>query len=113
MPHCIVEASESIQEWVSLTQVTEVVFQAAIESELFNLADIRTRTETFECHKAGSNATHFIHVTVKLMAGREGAEKSFLANTILSALDSMGLTDTALSVEITDLYPDSYVRKFV
>lgn len=113
MPHCIVEASESIQNLISVDQISQTVFQAAVDSELFSEVDIRARTELFESHIAGSNSQHFIHVTVKLLAGRTSEQKSHLANLVLSRLEGLAITNAALSVEISDLFPESYVRKLV
>jgi 5-carboxymethyl-2-hydroxymuconate isomerase len=113
MPHCIVEASKSIVEYVKIDEVTKTVFQAAQDSELFNPTDIRARAQLFDGHIAGSNSAHFIHVTIKLLAGRTAEQKTHLANLVLENISALGLKDIALSVEVADLFLESYVRKLV
>ncbi len=110
VPHCIVEYSSGLEERVSpLMRVVEV-FQGALDSDLFNVHDIKSRAIAYENHKAGSGVSDFVHVTVKILSGRTAQQRGMLSATLLSRLKGLNLLSVSLSVEVVDMERETYAN---
>uniref|UniRef100_A0A2A4Z2V1 5-carboxymethyl-2-hydroxymuconate isomerase n=1 Tax=OCS116 cluster bacterium TaxID=2030921 RepID=A0A2A4Z2V1_9PROT len=110
MPHCIIEYSKSLQKSVEPSAFIAVVHQAAIESGLFDPDDIRSRAIAFDDYQIRGDKQHFIHVTLRIMHGRNDSQKNQLSSTVMQALESLNLTSIILSVEICDIDKTTYAK---
>lgn len=103
MPHCIIEYSKNLQKSVEPSEIISVVHQAAIESDLFDTQDIRSRATAYEDYKIRADKEYFIHVTMRIMFGRNDIQKNHLSSKVLAALETLNLPSIILSVEICDI----------
>lgn len=110
MPHCIIEYSKNLQKSVEPSKLISVVHQAAIESDLFDETDIRSRATAFDDYQIRADKHHFIHVTLRIMHGRSQEQKNQLSGKIIKALESLNLTSIILSVEICDIDKTTYAK---
>lgn len=110
MPHCIIEYSNSIEKTVSPAKLMQAVHQAAIDSELFDTADIKTRAIAYEHFLKGDNKDDFICVTIKAMSGRTTEQKLALSKKVSQALIELGATSCTVTVEILDIDRATYAK---
>ncbi len=113
MPHCIVEYSNEIEKSVEPTQLINAVYQGALKSDLFEDEDIKTRSIAFENYQSGSIKKAFVHVTVKILSGRNSEQKKKLANLILSQLRMIDFPSTLLTVEVVEIEKESYAKAMI
>lgn len=110
MPHCVIEYSKNLQKIVESSDLIAAVHQAAIGSDLFDTDDIRTRAAAFEDFQIRADKHGFIHVTLRILAGRTNAQKSQLSQKVLAALEAFNFNSIILSVEIRDIDTSTYVK---
>lgn len=110
MPHCIIEYSVNLLQMVEPTKLVGVVHEAAIASELFDPADIKSRAIAYEHYGVRADKHAFIHVTMKILSGRDEAQKLALSERILAAFEPLNLQSTIVSVEIVDMHRASYAK---
>lgn len=113
MPHCIIEYSKTLNRLVEARQLVEVVHKGVLESGLFEASHIRVRACMYEEHVIGYPVNDFIHVTLKILCGRNQQQKKNLTERVLDELDSIGLTSISLTVEVVDIERETYSRKIV
>lgn len=111
MPHCIIEYSSNLSPALSLEQLVESVHLGALESDLFELDDIKTRATSYEHFKLGGDTEHFIHVTVRLLSGRTQQQKNRLSQLVLKQLADLELLSISLSVEVCDINRETYAKQ--
>ena len=87
-----------------------MVHQAAIESDLFDPQDIRSRATAFDDYQIRADKHSFIHVTLRIMIGRNDAQKTQLSGEILTALETLNLQSIILSVEICDIDKTTHAK---
>lgn len=110
MPHCIIEYSNNLKKSLEPSKLVSVVHQAAAESNLFDLEDIRSRALGFDDYQLQADKNSFIHVTLRIMIGRSEAQKNHLSSIVISALEKLELTSVVLSVEICDIDKSTYAK---
>lgn len=110
MPHCIIEYSNEIEKSVEPAQLINAVYQGALKSGLFKDEDIKTRSIAFDSYQAGSIKKAFVHVTVKILSGRNIEQKKTLSNLILSQLKTIDFPSTLVTVEVVEIEKESYAR---
>ena len=113
MPHCIIEYSEKLTEQVEVEQFLSVVFKGALRSKLFDKSDIKARAVSYVAHKTGADNQDFIHVTVKILAGRTAEQRAHLSTCVLQQLNNLDLSSVSLSVEICDIDTESYRKVMI
>jgi 5-carboxymethyl-2-hydroxymuconate isomerase len=113
MPHCIVEYSTDLEKLVTAAQLISAVYQAALQSELFQDQDIKTRALAFEHYQAGAVKQEFVHVTIKLLGGRTLAQREQLSHLVLAQLSQLGLSAVSLTVAISEIETGSYAKRVV
>lgn len=113
MPHCIIEYSKTLNSKVEAGKLIEVVHRGVLESGLFEANHIRIRATVYEDHVIGYPVKDFIHVTLKILSGRNQQQKKDLTGLVLGELDKMGLTSISLTVEVIDIERDTYSRKII
>ena len=110
MPHCIIEYSKEIEKYVEPIKIIHAVYQGALKSELFEDDDIKTRSFAFDSYQSGSIKRAFVHVTAKILSGRNIEQKRKLSESIMSQLKKIDFQLTLLTVEIVEIEKESYSR---
>jgi len=111
LPHCIVEYSGSLKS----VDINQKVFQGALASNLFGPdgSDIKVRSIAYENYQTGSTKGNFIHVTLRILSGRNDQDKLRLSRKVMSKLESLQLADASLTVEVADIDRNSYSKLIV
>ncbi|MBS9781821.1 MAG: 5-carboxymethyl-2-hydroxymuconate Delta-isomerase [Gammaproteobacteria bacterium] len=107
MPHVIIEYADALESQVSRENLLNTVHQTVEQSGLFNAIDIRTRTQSFDTFRLGVAQRNFLHITIKLLAGRTDEQKLMLTQSVLQAVQSLSLTDVLVSCECLDIHKAS------
>jgi len=110
LPHCIIEFSEPLTSRLAPAELLQKVHEGALKSALFQAADIKTRAQSYEHFFSESEQVDFIHVTIRIMAGRTDEQKQHLSASVLNALSDLGLTEISITVEVVDLHNSSYAK---
>ena len=110
MPHFILEHSANLDDELNLSGLFATLTETAVATGVFPLAGIRCRAHRCEhYHLADGNPDFgFVHLQIKLGAGRTDQEKQGAAEAIFQALkdhlqplyEQQGL---AISFEMTEL----------
>lgn len=108
MPHCIVEHSASLDGELILP----LVFAGAMTSALFEAdgSDIKVRSIAYQSYITGKARSDFVHVVLKILAGRTPAQKEMLSRSVLTKLQTLELPRCSLTVEIVDIERASYSK---
>ncbi|MCF7506007.1 5-carboxymethyl-2-hydroxymuconate isomerase [Vibrio sp. L3-7] len=111
MPHCIIEHSSTIDG----QQLNQKVFLGAMESQLFSPIgeDIKVRSLAYQHYQTGELKEDFVHVSVRILSGRNESDKAMLSKSILEQLLSLTLSNASLTVEIIDIDRASYSKVLV
>ena len=108
MPHCIIEHSPNI----SPDGLMHAVFNGALHSQLFlpDGADIKVRAIAYQNFKLGDGKASFVHVIVKILAGRTDEQKQRLSQEIIKKLSDLGHQDISITVEVVDIERQIYQK---
>lgn len=108
MPHCIIEHSPNIPP----EGLLQAVFNGALHSQLFlpDGADIKVRAIAYQNFKLGDGKASFVHVVVKILAGRTDEQKQRLSQQIIKKLSGLGHQDISITVEVVDMERQSYQK---
>lgn len=108
MPHCIIEHSSSLKG----EELLSPVFQGVLGSALFTAdgSDIKVRALPYSVYQTGNTGADFVHVTVRILAGRTEVEKQKLSAGVLAAIDSLKLANCSVTIEIVDIDRQSYSK---
>ncbi|MBW8183369.1 5-carboxymethyl-2-hydroxymuconate Delta-isomerase [Shewanella nanhaiensis] len=111
MPHCVIEHSENIEGDLLIA----CVYQGALASNLFEAegSDIKVRALPYANYQTGNVELKFVHVTLKILSGRNLEQKSRLTELVLAQLKKLQMTDCSISVEVADIERDSYAKVIV
>lgn len=109
MPHCIVEHSENIQA----SALMDKVFEGAMASGTFEPSgqSIKVRSIPYQQFTTGGVKQAFVHVTLKILSGRNAREKKQLSDTVFAHLSQLDFADTSVTVEIVDIDKASYNKQ--
>ncbi|NKF50306.1 hypothetical protein G3R49_06930 [Shewanella sp. WXL01] len=73
MPHFVIEISENLLEQPPPVSVVELVYQGAVESELFNESDVKVRLTPYRHFLIGplsdNKGDSFIHINDMIIEG--------------------------------------------
>jgi 5-carboxymethyl-2-hydroxymuconate isomerase len=111
MPHFIIEYSSDVADQVSIRELIEATFQAALSSGLFAEYDIKTRAYPCQHHQTGSTRDSFVQVTVRLLSGRDDTQKADLNEKIFAQIEPMLPSVVSVGVEICDMHRASYHKR--
>ena len=113
MPHCIIEHSSNLDS----NALIPLVFNASLESSLFEQdgSDIKVRVLPFTHYQTGvlqsaAAQADFIHVTMKILSGRNTEQKLMLSKLVLESLTTLSLKGCSTSVEVVDIDRASYSK---
>lgn len=118
MPHFIVEYSRNIEAALELPALFEKLHEVAAGTGVFPLAGMRSRAlprDTFRIAD-GHPDNAFVHVQLRVGAGRDVATLRAAGETVFAALSDHleGLfaeRPLALSFEIAEIHPDLNFKK--
>ena len=122
MPHQIIEYSSNLEDRINITRLVDTLHAAAVGLEVLPQAGVRTRAVRRDLYKIadGHVENSFIHVTLRLAAGRSDEAKAAVGEQLFSALrkhiePSEDSFPAALSLEIQEIDPvtrwkDSNIR---
>ncbi len=107
MPHIIVEYTGDIKD-----EMLGALHSNLAAQDTINLAAIKTRALKVERAIIGDGAhAHFVHITVKLLSGRpETLRQKIGADLQAIALEHINAETTALSIEVAEMDPATYVK---
>ncbi len=108
MPHCIIEHSPNIPP----EGLMHAVFNGALHSQFFlpDGADIKVRAMAYSNFKLGDGKASFVHVVVKILAGRTDEQKQRLSQEIIKKLSGLGHQGISITVEVVDMERQSYQK---
>mgnify|MGYP000170236963 CR=1 FL=1 len=110
MPHCIIEYSQEIEAEIEPSTLISSVYYGAQESGLFSDNDIKVRALAFNHFATGNLRQDFVHVTVKILSGRNLEQRKKLTQFIVAKLNDLFSKSISLTVEITEIEKESYAK---
>jgi 5-carboxymethyl-2-hydroxymuconate isomerase len=110
VPHCIIEYSQELDAEVEPSTLLSSVFYGALETGLFSENDIKVRALAFNHFTTGNLRQNFVHVTVKILSGRNLEQRKNLTQLILVKLNELFSNSISLTVEITEIEKESYAK---
>ena len=110
MPHILIEHSESAAQTIEEVRLARALHRLVIDFGLFSPDAVKTRTHTYNNYLIGGDLeqTAFIHVTVKILSGRDRATRESLSDEIFTLLKEMVPEIPKLSVDIHEMSKDTY-----
>lgn len=111
MPHCIIEYSQSVATRVEIDALVAATHAGAISSGLFPESDIKTRAIAYAHYNNGGTQDAFVHVTVRLLSGRDDQQKSDLSEKLLAGIEPLLADVASVGVEICDMHRESYRKR--
>lgn len=105
MPNLVMEYSNSIEERVNVQALLEDLHQVTIQSGLFELNDVKSRTLRTHHWLIGEleDSVDFIHINFELLEGRTDEQKLALAQALMAALQAKASFVASLTVNIRDM----------
>ena len=73
-------------------------------------ADIKVRAIAYQNFKLGDGKASFVHVIVKILAGRTDEQKQRLSQEIIKKLSDLGHQDISITVEVVDIERQIYQK---
>ncbi len=114
MPHCIIEYSKELEEEIAPQLLINSAHQGALESGLFEESHIKSRAIPYEYYKTGISDLRFIHITARILSGRNLEQKADLSKSILAQLEALllerKLSSISITVEVCDLQREAYSK---
>ena len=114
MPHLIVEYSVNLEPELDVPLLVRTVHDAAIATGVFPLGGIRTRAQRRDvyCVADGNPANRFVHLDVKIAAGRPLEVRKRAGDAIFAAASAelapiFARHPLAISMEIMEINPET------
>jgi len=111
MPHLIIEYAAQPQSDIDVQGIVDGAFSGADETGLFTPRDIKVRAIPYDAFSTGGTNQPFVHVEIKLLSGRTGAQKKDLAERVFAKIIANVPDTVAVSIETNDLDRDSYTKR--
>jgi len=108
VPHIIVEYPEELIDNESVDVILQTIHQSIADSGLFKADQIRTRAYPFRSFTNAGGSTPYLHIQARIKSGRDADNKKQLGEVILSALATLHIQVSVMTVEIIDMDRDSY-----
>jgi 5-carboxymethyl-2-hydroxymuconate isomerase len=108
VPHCVIEHSANVDG----KSLVSLVHKGALASNLFEAkgSDIKVRALSYSNFQTGNVDLDFVHVTLKILSGRNVEQKSILTQLVLEQLKTLHLINCSISVEVVDIDSASYTK---
>jgi len=113
MPHCIIEFSNTLKRQFDIETLMSKVTEGSLTSGLFEAKDVKTRAIGFDYFQSAGKSEHadFIHVEVKLLAGRNQLQRKLLSKSVLDAILTLDLNKVSVTIEVNDIDTPSYAKQ--
>ena len=108
MPHFIIDCPDDLLSHHDGQQVMQIVFDAAEESALFSVEDIKVRIRPFADFVTGGSGGAFLHVFAYIMEGRTVSQKNALSKSIVSRLKTRLPDVPVVSMSVMDFEQATY-----
>lgn len=112
MPNLVLEYSNSVEERVNVQGLLEDLHKTALDSGLFELSSVKSRT--LRCHNwligEAGDSLDFIHITFELLAGRTQDQKRALSQHLMAVLQEQASHVHSLTVNIRDMDVDCFQK---
>lgn len=86
------------------------VHTGAESSGLFESSDIKTRAIPYRYYQVGVSQSSFIHVSSRILSGRNGVQKETLNSAIIGKLSILAFSNCSITAEVIDIHKESYVK---
>ena len=110
MPHCIIEHTNDLIDFISPEEMMNAALKAMQASALFETDDIKIRTKDYAYFLRGEVRENFIHVTLKILTGRSTQKKQNLAVLMLNALSNLPIFGIEITVDVQEMDADIYLK---
>lgn len=111
MPHLVIEYSSELESHTKVSAMMQAAHDAAVESGLFGVDDIKVRTYGCNHSLVGGKAASSVHITVYLLSGRDQPTQKALAETVLTHMKKLNLPLQSLSVDCRDMDRSVYTKE--
>ncbi|WP_264537245.1 5-carboxymethyl-2-hydroxymuconate Delta-isomerase [Flavobacterium sp. N1736] len=111
MPHFVIDCSENVIRLKSADEIMQVVFDAALSTDLFIASEVKVRINPFSYYNNGNTLDDFIHVFSYIMEGRNTDQKAKLSKAIVTKLNEILPEVPVISINIKDFEKASYFNK--
>lgn len=111
MPHFVIDCSENVIRMKAADEIMQVVFDAAMSTDLFIASEIKVRINPFAYYNNGNSLDDFIHVFGYIMEGRNTDQKAQLSKVIVTKLNEILPEVPVISINIKDFEKASYFNK--
>jgi 5-carboxymethyl-2-hydroxymuconate isomerase len=112
MPHFVIDCSKQILDLQEPNTVLLAVHNAAVNTNLFDEADIKVRINPFEKdYLVGGKQDNFIHVFANIMQGRTSEQKANLSKQIVTILKDMFPEIPFIAINVNDFVKATYCNK--
>ena len=110
MPHIIIEHSPEVAEKVDVPELTKALHKTLSDQETVRLEAIKTRSVSVDNIQMGAgDSKDFLHVTVKLLKGRDLSLRETMAKNIFEKIRDVTGDVSFASVEVAEL--QTYVKE--
>lgn len=110
MPHVIIEYTPDCVSDTQAMALCDVVFDAAVDSGLFAVENIKVRSIPVTAYRMGLRGEGFVCVQCRIHSGRTSTQKKALSEAIVAALRKLELDTAILTAEIVDMDQGSYSK---
>jgi 5-carboxymethyl-2-hydroxymuconate isomerase len=112
MPHFVIDCTKQILVLQEPNTVLLAVHNAAVNTNLFDEADIKVRINPFEKdYLVGGKQDNFIHVFANIMQGRTSEQKANLSKQNVTILKDMFPEIPFIAINVNDFEKATYCNK--
>lgn len=113
MPHFIIEHADALPDEDTIKDAMNIMLDCGANCGFIQRADSKVRVVPYTHVLFGDGRSRFIHVTVKLLAGRTDDQKESLSVALRDALDTRFPAIDSISIDIRDMNPACYKKRLV
>lgn len=115
MPHCVIEYSQQLGVELDPQLMINAAHQGAYASGLFEESHIKSRAISYQYYKTGTNDNlRFIHITARILSGRNTKQKLVLSQKILAQFETFlldnSLSKISVTVDVRELQREVYTK---
>jgi 5-carboxymethyl-2-hydroxymuconate isomerase len=111
MPHVVIEYSHGLEQTCSINELIATPIHAAADSGVMDARDIKARAMPYHHYQLLNGGRTFVHITVRLLAGRTAEQKLHLSSLIRERVVAFAPLVHSTSVEISDMDPACYRKR--
>ncbi len=113
MPHFVIEHGGVLDTPDRVRAAMEAVLDRGGSSGVMRREDIKVRAVGYEDFLLGDGRRGFIHLTVRLLAGRSDEQKEALAISLREGLAEVFPSSRSISIDSRDMNPVCYKKRLV